>query len=70
MTCHPPPPTADDSGEARRTADIHYLGNPHDPPINAVICNAQRLQNLLIRTGALNGHPLPFPALSIPDSNA
>lgn len=54
--------------EGRKTADIHYLGNPYDPPLDAIICNARRLQEFLIETGALDGRPLPFPELAQPGS--
>lgn len=52
--------------EGAETATIHYLGNPYDPPLNAIIGNARRLQEVLIESGALDGWPLPFPALAAP----
>ena len=49
---------------ARETATIHYIGDPFNPPLMAIISVAARLQAVLLATGALNeGDPLPFPEL-------
>ena len=49
---------------SRPTATIHYIGNPHNPPLMAIISVAARLQEVLLETGALSeGDPLPFPEL-------
>ena len=56
MSTRTPPP--------KKSATIHYIGDPFNPPIMAIISVAARLQAVLIATGALNeGDPLPFPEL-------
>ena len=60
-----------DSGEHKAEADtrpsatIHYIYDPFNPPLTAIISVARRLQEVLLEYGALpEGAPLPFPALA------
>lgn len=49
----------------RPSAAIHYIFDEHNPPLNAIISVARRLQEVLIQHGALpEGGALPFPALA------
>ena len=50
---------------ARPSATIHYIYDPLNPSINAIVSVARRLQEVLIQYGALpEGGALPFPALA------
>lgn len=52
------------------SATIHYIYDPFDPPLNAIISVARRLQEVLIQYGALpEGRHLPFPALAPADQD-
>lgn len=49
----------------RPSASIHYIYDPFNPSLNAIISVARRLQEVLIQHGGLpEGAPLPFPALA------
>ncbi|MBV1687441.1 hypothetical protein KRR38_07060 [Novosphingobium sp. G106] len=48
----------------RPSATIHRIYDPYNPPLNAIISVARRLQEVLLETGALDGRPLPFPELA------
>lgn len=61
IDCAPGEPALD----PRPSATIHYLYDPSNPPINAIVSVARRLQEVLIEFNALPaGAPLPFPALA------
>lgn len=46
-------------------ATIHTIYNPFNPPLNAIISVARRLQEALIEHGALSPDgPFPFPELA------
>ncbi|MFM5924582.1 MAG: hypothetical protein ACKOPG_10405 [Novosphingobium sp.] len=52
------------------SATIHYIYDPFNPPLNAIISVARRLQECLIEYGALpEGAALPFPALAPADQD-
>jgi hypothetical protein len=51
--------------DARPSATVHYIYDPNNPSLNAIISVARRLQEVLIETGAItDGQELPFPALA------
>lgn len=44
---------------------VHYIYDPYNPSLNAIISVARRLQEVLIETGAItDGQEMPFPALA------
>ena len=66
----PSPDSSTDNSDKARTkgAKIHYIYDPFNPPLNAIVSVARRLQEVLIEHGALpEGGPLPFPALAPAD---
>lgn len=51
--------------DARPSATIHYIYDPYNPPLNAIISVARRLQDVLFEYGAIaEDQPLPFPPLA------
>lgn len=51
--------------DTRPSATIHYIYDPRNPSINAIVSVARRLQEVLIEHGGLpEGGALPFPALA------
>lgn len=68
----PDPPAGPAAGEQQKSqrgprpsATIHYIYDGYNPPLNAIISVARRLQEVLIQHGALpEGGALPFPALA------
>lgn len=54
-----------DRYQPRASATVHLIYDPFDPPINAIVSVARRLQEFPIEVGGLPpGQPLPFPALA------
>lgn len=57
--------TSRSEADARPSATIHYIYDPRNPSINAIVSVARRLQQTLIEHGGLpEGGALPFPALA------
>lgn len=51
--------------DPRPSATVHYIYDPLNPSINAIVSVARRLQEVLLEHGAIpDGVPLPCPMLA------